>query len=238
MEELKSSSIAFDPVLATIVFHCFQRYNMLPILLHSWPGGAEQSQAFERPCSGQVSAPKETWPVSVSHKSGEGISHSIVSTKHIHSFPGHLKTISQTVLHDLSPNNTNSFVPVPGQVYWRAEPWAMSHLCPASGTGGEHYLVVRKIDFICLIVCNCFIVLCNISDSYWLDYLYTLVELYSQPVTEITSEVDPCTEIHVFSILHFIIRFCVMSGMCRNISCAWSQQVEYFAWLRFSFMSL
>lgn len=36
------------------------------------PGGAEQSQASERPGSRQVSAPKEAWSVSVSHKSGEG----------------------------------------------------------------------------------------------------------------------------------------------------------------------
>lgn len=36
------------------------------------PGGAEQSQAFERPGGGKVSAPEEARPVSVSHKSGEG----------------------------------------------------------------------------------------------------------------------------------------------------------------------
>lgn len=30
------------------------------------------------------------------------------------------------------------FSAVPGQVYWRTEPRAMSHLCSAPGTGGEY----------------------------------------------------------------------------------------------------
>lgn len=72
------------------------------------PGGAEQSEAFERPGSGQVSAPKEARPVSVSHKSGEG--HLIETTKDRNYFP----TLSQTVKFDLTPNNTDSFLPVPG----------------------------------------------------------------------------------------------------------------------------
>ena len=98
------------------------------------PGGAEQSQACERPGGRQVSAAKEARPVSVPHKSGEGNKQLRVTAKYINSSAAHSKT---RVWYDLTPTYIMSFISVPGQVDRRPESRAMSHLCSAPGTGGE-----------------------------------------------------------------------------------------------------
>lgn len=56
------------------------------------PGGAEQSEASERPGGGQVSTPKEARPVSVPHQPGEGDLHLKVATELMTLLPAHSET--------------------------------------------------------------------------------------------------------------------------------------------------
>lgn len=108
MEELKSTCLFSDPVLAAVVLlllvkvskdviFCLNYFYCIPDPLPwivSLPGGAEQSEASERPGGGQVSTPKEARPVSVSHQPGEGNLHLKVTTKAHNFFPSSFRGFS------------------------------------------------------------------------------------------------------------------------------------------------